>query len=254
MNLNNLYILIFMSIIMGFSIYLSWPFLLIKKLNTTVTKFLISIAIGILIFIVADIFSDVSTVLYSNSSLIGNFYASIIFILSLVLMFLILFLIEGSRFLKRTSLDQFNIKLPLMISTGMGLQNLTEGMILGSSWKMGSVSFSIVILVGFILQNFTEGFPIISPFIDKTGPSNGVIAIFYFIGGFPTIFGSLFGYYFFGKMIVVSIDGAALGAILFIIFPMIRSLVSNRNYANDVASIELGILAGFLMGLLVNLV
>ncbi len=253
MILGNLYFLILFSLIMGFSIYLSWPFLLIKNLNVKISKVLVSLAIGILVFIIADIFSDVSSLIYQSSSIIGNFYISAYFAFFLALMFLILYMIESQRFLKGESDGQWNLRLPLIISIGMGLQNLTEGMILGSSWKIGLISFSIVIIIGFILQNFTEGFPIISPFINRAKPSNGIIALLYFIGGFPTIFGGIFGYFYYGKVAIASIDGAAIGAILFIMMPMFRSLMQNKPDGRDIYLIQFGILLGFLLGLFVNL-
>ena len=55
------------SAIMGLSIFLSLPIVLSKKTGEMRTKLFNAIAIGILIFLVADVFADVAAILYNGS-------------------------------------------------------------------------------------------------------------------------------------------------------------------------------------------
>ena len=58
------------SAIMGLSIYGSYPIVLKKDLKEILSKALIAVAVGIMIFLLADFFSDASQILY-NGSLYG---------------------------------------------------------------------------------------------------------------------------------------------------------------------------------------
>ena len=58
------------SAVMGLSIYLSLPLVMRRGGRGRTTRLLNSAAIGILIFLIGDIFSDVASVLY-NGSLFG---------------------------------------------------------------------------------------------------------------------------------------------------------------------------------------
>ena len=54
------------SAIMGFSIYLSLPIVLSKRMGEMKKKLLLAVAIGILIFLMGDVFSDVTSHLYNG--------------------------------------------------------------------------------------------------------------------------------------------------------------------------------------------
>src|ERR1700733_6275120 len=86
-----------LSAVMGFSIYLSLPLVLRKDSSMNKTKLLNAIAIGILIFLMGDVFSDVSPTLY-NGSLYGygtSAYYDAIFAISLTFGFMLLYFFEN---------------------------------------------------------------------------------------------------------------------------------------------------------------
>jgi zinc transporter, ZIP family len=239
------------STIMGLSIFLSMPIVLRKETGLVTTKLLNAIAIGILIFLIGDIFSDVSQALY-NKSLFGygtSLWPDLAFGLSFAAGFLILFFIET-----RSKSGLTASSLALIIALGMGFQNLTEGLVFGSLGVAAGLSgAALVVLVGFILQNITEGFPIASPFLGRIDGRVQQMFLFFLIGGLPTIFGGLVGYYYNGTILDVCFDGAAIGAILFAILPMLRMLFreTDRRYQRFG---YLGVFLGFLIGFLVNLI
>ena len=146
-------------------------------------------------------------------------------------------------------------KVSLMIAVGMGLQNLTEGLVFGSlSVSIGLLTgVTLVVLIGFILQNITEGFPIAAPFLSSDEKKLGTMALLFFIGGFPTIIGGITGFYYSSTFFNVFFDGLAIGAILYVILPMIKHQLKDIDPLKQRLT-YLGIFAGFFIGFLVNLI
>ena len=239
------------SAIMGLSIFLSMPVVLRKGTGLPMTKLLNAIAIGILIFLIGDVFSDVSPSLY-NGSLYGygsSLWPDLAFALAFVAGFMILFFTEN-----RSRMGLTPSYLALIIALGMGFQNLTEGLVFGSlGVGLGLSGAALVVLVGFILQNITEGFPIASPYLGRTDGKIRQMILLFLVGGLPTIIGGVIGYFYNGSILDVVFDGAAIGAILYAILPMLRMLFRETDrYYQRIGYI--GIFLGFLIGFLVNLI
>ena len=136
---------------------------------------------------------------------------------------------------------------------GIGLQNLTEGLALGSSIRLGLTSLVIPIIIGFTVQNVTEGFPIVAPFLNS---GNRVpfkpLFLALFIGGFPTLIGSALSFYVSSVAFVIAFNSIAIGSILFVTLQMYRinsrtASPASMNYGNA------GIIAGLVLAYLVNL-
>ncbi|MDA4121712.1 MAG: hypothetical protein OK456_00870 [Thaumarchaeota archaeon] len=240
------------SAVMGFSIFLSLPIVLNKRTGEMRTKLFNAIAIGILIFLVADVFADTATVLYSGSSLYGygsSPYYDAVFATFLAAGFLVLFLAEN-RSRKGLSAAQ----LALIIALGIGFQNLTEGLLFGSLGAViGLGGAALVVLVGFIFQNVTEGFPITSPFFGQLDKKTGVIILLLLIGGAPTIIGGAIGFYYSSDVFDMVFDGLAIGAMTYVILPMLKNAFKDMDYAKQ-RMVYLGVFLGFMLGFLVNLI
>ncbi|MGI0068103.1 MAG: UbiA family prenyltransferase [Thermoplasmata archaeon] len=145
----------------------------------------------------------------------------------------------------------------LIIALGIGLQNLTEGLVFGGNWASGSVGVVAVVFVGFFLQNMTEGFPIASPFLGTNARRNVSLMVgLFLLGGIPTIVGGAFGYFWTNSLLLVIFDALAIGAIVYVILPMLR--VAFRPLETRAASLArnrlvyAGILIGFIIGFAVN--
>ncbi len=243
-----LQILIDFSVIMGLSIFLSTP-LLVSKTKTNYSLPLNAVAVGILIFLVGDVFSNASSSLY-NGSLYGygtDPLLDLIFAVSLVAGFLVL-LAVGDR-----SQDAISpARLSLLIAVGIGFQNLTEGLVFGSLGSIiGFTGATLVVLLGFTLQNATEGFPIASPFMGKSdGTALRLILPLFLIGGVPTIIGTIAGYYYNSTVLDMVFDGLAIGGILYVVLPILRNIFRHPNTAT---TMYLAVFMGFMLGFLVNL-
>ncbi len=238
------------SAIMGMSIYLSLPVVLRKQMADAKKKLLLAIAIGILIFLMGDVFSDVTPHLY-NGSLYGygsSVFLVTVFTISLVVGFFLLFIFES-----RSKTGLTPTQLSLLIALGIGLQNLTEGLVFGSlGASLGLTGVTLVVLIGFTFQNVTEGFPIASPFLARSDWKLGVLLAVFMVGGLPTILGGAVGYFYSSTVFDVIFDGLAIGSILYVILPMFKALFKETNLIVQRLSYA-GIFIGFAIGFLVNL-
>jgi zinc transporter, ZIP family len=239
------------SAMMGFSIYLSLPIVMSRRTGDNRRRLLNAVAIGILVFLMGDVFSDAAQTLY-NSSFYG--YGSspsydAVFVVSLTTGFLVMYYF-GSR--SRQGLTPAG--LALIIALGIGFQNLGEGLVFGSlGVTFGLSRVALVVLVGFILQNMTEGFPIASPFLGDTERKTGLMLGLLFVGGIPSVIGGGVGFYYNSPIFGLVFDGLGIGGILYVILPMLHVCMREQDRAKQQLS-YLGIFLGFVIGFLVNLV
>jgi len=242
---------VFFSAVMGFSIFLSLPLLLKSGMGIMRLKLFNAVAIGILVFLIADVFTDAAAYLY-NGSYFGygsSGHYDLVFGSSLAAGFLVLYFLENRS---RKGLSPTG--LALIIALGIGFQNLTEGLLLGSlGATIGIAGAAIVVLVGFIFQNVTEGFPITSPFFGEVQKRTGLVAALLLLGGFPTILGGGIGYFYSSTVLDLLFDGLAIGAMLYVILPMLKNAFNMMDYAKQ-RMVYVGVFIGFIIGFIVNLV
>ncbi|MCI4358534.1 MAG: hypothetical protein L3J95_02470 [Thermoplasmata archaeon] len=242
--------------VMGLSIFLSLPVVYNKRAQGRWATGLNAGAIGILVFLLADIFSNVSPILYPHGYVAVASY-SIAFVTVFLVAFLLLFAVDNVSSRAAGATEGSPRRTALIIALAIGLQNLTEGLVFGANWTAGAVGILAVVFVGFCLQNISEGFPIASPFLASPERRGiGTITGLFLIGGIPTILGGAIGYFWSSELFLVIFDAAAIGAIAYVILPMFRAafrpletkeLSSRRNRI-----VYLGVLVGFVVGFAVN--
>jgi len=257
---------------MGLSIFLSLPIVYSRRAQGRWAIGLNAGAIGILIFLLADVFSDVSPILYSGTSsvYVAGLGYSIAFAIAFLVAFLALYFVDnlprgaprgasaGDPNVPAPPVDSGPRRTALIIALGIGLQNLTEGLVFGANWTAGILGVLAVVFVGFFLQNVTEGFPIASPFLG-TNSKRGLTMMsgLFLVGGLPTLLGGVMGYYGgSNNLLLVIFDALAIGAIAYVILPMLR--VAFRPLESREASIRrnrlvyIGVMVGFVLGFAVN--
>jgi len=145
-------------------------------------------------------------------------------------------------------------RLALLISVGIGLHNLGEGLAIGSAYALGALALGAFLVIGFVIQNTTEGLAIVVPFAQRTA-SPGRLAALGAIAGAPAIIGAWIGGSAYNGSVAALLLGAGVGAILQVIqqlVPTIRDHLGRALYPASVTGIGAGMAILYLTGLLVS--
>jgi zinc transporter, ZIP family len=195
--------LLLLAAIAGFTIFLGLPIAVLQNLSPRKKGFLNAFAIGILVFLIIDVFSHAweSAEEAANDAIAGKSSLSNA-IVSLLAMFgglgigLLGLTWYESRYMKRpVQLDgssegegivtagggggggggtgsQHNLqllqevnayKIAMMIAIGIGAHNFSEGLAIGQSYVSGAIALAVLLIIGFGAHNATEGFGIAGP-------------------------------------------------------------------------------------------
>jgi ZIP family zinc transporter len=242
---------------MGLSIFLALPLVLHRRAQGRFGVLLNAVAIGILIFLLADIYGDVAPLIANpHVTYLTEPGLDAVFLAAVVLPYLALLLLDRP---KADAKEQPPSTTALLIAIAIGFQNLTEGLVFGAAWSAGEIGLLAVIFTGFMLQNITEGFPIAGPFLGRSeAPPVGRIVGLFALGGSPAILGGLIGYFVNSTVLDLIFNGAAIGTILYVILPMMKAAFrASAKTAVGISRMQviyLGILGGFVLGFVVNAV
>ncbi len=243
---------VFLGAIAGFTIYLGLPIGRIQVISDRVRAFLTMTSVGILIFLFYDIFTNAQEPSESKltDALAGKAAASDVALLLAILIAGLAIGLLGlvafeSRFMRVKEAGQpiNTARLAMMIATGLGLHNFSEGLAIGQSAAQGQLALAGLLIVGFGLHNATEGFGIVGP-IAGAKPSWGFLGLAGLIGGGPTFLGTVLGYSVVSPFLSVLFLALAAGAILYVIGELFN--VARRLGFKYMAMS--GLLVGFLLG------
>jgi zinc transporter, ZIP family len=136
--------------------------------------------------------------------------------------------------------------LSLLIATGIGLHNFSEGLAIGQAGATGEISLAIVLIIGFGLHNATEGFGIVAPLSgEPVRPSWRFLLLLGLIGGGPTFVGTLIGQAWVSESLSILFLALAAGSILFVVLEL--AAVNRRMASKHFIAwfVLLGLLLGF---------
>ena len=230
-----------------------YPF--IKRLSQNKYNFFLSLTAGLLIFLGIDALVEANEISVENVA--GAFKGPLLIATAAIVSFLALMYVSGRLVdgagKKRAMQKSFAIA--LMVSIGIGLHNLGEGLAIGGAMVAGSVALSTFLIVGFTLHNTTEGLAIVAP-MAKDKPKIRNLITLGIIAGAPAIAGAWIGG--FVSSPVASIVFLAIGAgAVFQVVVAITRFVSNQSSGGkllagpNVAGLAVGILVMYLTALLV---
>ncbi len=229
--------------IAGSTIFLGLPLGRLKNPSSAVRASLTALATGILIFLLIDVaengFEPVgqATTEHHWSELVGYF---LLFAggLAAGLMSLVYYERWMGRERQKTMLGpgaasaaEFEANwvaglspgkwLALLIATGIGLHNFSEGLAIGQAGATGEIALALVLIIGFGLHNATEGFGIVAP-LSGERPSWKFLALLGLIGGGPTFVGTLIGQAWTSEALSVAFFALAAGSILYVVFQLVK--------------------------------
>ena len=213
---------VLLGTIAGLTIFLGLPLGRLSSMPEKTRTFLSMISAGILLFLFFDIFKQLSEPI--ESALSRKSYGEMAVLLAILiagfglgLLGLILFEQRFMRFKPGSAGGLSAGRLALMIAAGIGLHNFSEGLAIGQSAGSGQIGFATLLLIGFGLHNATEGFGIVGPLVGKDRPSWRFLALLGLIGGGPTFFGTLLGWYLVSPAMSVLFLALAAGALVYIL-------------------------------------
>ncbi|MDE1813409.1 MAG: hypothetical protein KGI05_01970 [Thaumarchaeota archaeon] len=273
--------LLLLGAIAGFTIFLGLPVAALQNLSHKRKGFLNAFALGILVFLIIDVFSHgwdtASTAATNAASGKGSIENAVIDLVALFggiaigLLGLVFYetkfmtksfpqilsvdnIKEGDDHLRRLFHEANAYKLAMMIAVGIGAHNFSEGLAIGQSYVAGEIGLAIILIIGFGAHNTTEGFGIAGPL---TGilkkPNTKFLAKVGLIGGGPTFVGTMLGSLWVSDVAYILFLSMAGGALIYVSMLMYNS--GRRQTTNNVlmVGIFVGLCAGFITDLIVTL-
>ncbi len=230
---------------------LMWlPF--IRKISNQKYIFFLALTVGLLLFLGID--AVVEALEVSSESLAGIFNGPLL-VATTVLVSLFGLYYAGERLTKKSSLTKLAnpYSVALMISIGIGLHNLGEGLAIGAAIGLGQVALSTFLIIGFALHNTTEGIAIAAPIAKEKTFIRKIIGLG-LIAGVPAIFGTWIGsfvYSPFTSIIFLSVGAGAIFQVVIVLSKWLREYDKSFSSTPVVAGIAIGILIMYLTGILV---
>lgn len=283
----NLFQLLLLGAFAGFTIFLGLPLAAIQSVDPKKKGFLNAIAIGILIFLTVDVFShawqsteQTATGALARTASISNAALALLAMFGGIAIGLLGLTWYGTRYMKpsrvqtqinnnataqstssRVSKHELQLlqqvdayRLSMMIATGIGVHNFSEGLAIGQSYASGAIGLAVTLVIGFAAHNTTEGFGIAAPLTGLSKrPSYRFIMMTGLVGGGPTFIGTALGSLWTSTPMYILFLSIAGGALVYVTMTMYNA--GRRQVTNNILMIGLfvGLLAGFITDLLVTL-
>lgn len=227
------------------------PFL--KRLSTGKYMFFLSLTAGLLIFLGIDALVEANEL--AAESVAGAFSAQALIAIVAIISFVALLyasdrLVERGR-AARTAITSATA-VALMISVGIGLHNLGEGLAIGGAMVAGEVALSAFLIVGFTVHNTTEGLAIVAP-LAREKPRILQLAALGFIAGAPAILGAWVGGFVVSPVASIVFLAIGAGAVFQVVYAIFKYTARDSKLTSGpvVAGIAVGMLVMYLTSLLV---
>jgi ZIP family zinc transporter len=254
----------------GLTIFLGLPLARLSRPRPSVMSYLTAASVGVLLFILYDVIRNASeTIDTTLSSDRGRgIWYGVLLAVGLAVGILSLVAFEKVRAWRKQQLPTGpgamvavadaavpsdtrahtreplspTMRLALLIATGIGLHNFSEGLAIGQSGAEGANQLFFLLVIGFGLHNITEGFGISGPLAGQR-PSWRFLGLCGLIGGGPTFVGTLLGEQFVSPALSVLFLALAAGAIIYVIGELQHA--GRRIGSHDIGMV--GLLTGFLL-------
>ena len=284
----NYWQLLLLGAIAGFTIFLGLPLARLQNVSAKRKGFLNAIAIGILVFLIIDVFGhawnsvgDVAQDTFSGKVSLGAGVPTVLALFSGLAIGLLGLVFYESRYMKKSIqqrpgvgeggmvggggggkyphqqqvLQETNAyRLAMMIAIGIGAHNFSEGLAIGQSYVSGAIGLAVILIIGFGAHNATEGFGIAGPLTGLVKkPTIRFLILAGLVGGGPTFIGTVVGSLWTSTITSVFFLSIAGGALIYVSMLMYNS--GRRQTTNEILmlGIFVGLCAGFITDLIVTL-
>lgn len=226
----------------------------LRRAKPTVMQVLLALTVGLLVFLALD--GGMEALQLSGRSG-GAFGGPALVVLGAGLAFLTLTLIDrGLRGRRQQGKARGapGLQLSIMVSVGIGLHNLGEGLAIGSAYAVGELALGAFLVVGFALHNTTEGIAIVAPLADDR-PSPLQLAGLGLLAGGPAVVGAMVGATIINTELSALLLGVGVGAIVQVIVqiaPALRARSGQLLSPASIGGITAGLVTMYLTGLLVT--
>tara|TARA_Y100000590_G_scaffold3116_1_gene4121 strand:- start:632 stop:1792 length:1161 start_codon:yes stop_codon:yes gene_type:complete len=227
-----------------------YPF--IKKLGKNSLNFFLAFTIGLLLFLGIDAVIEAGEI--SNEHLSSVFNGELLIATVVILSFLLLYGI-GEKLIRKTDSSRFSqgIGISFMISIGIGLHNLGEGLAVGAAIALGQVALSKFLIIGFAAHNTTEGLAIAAPLTGTKAKILKMIGLG-LLAGVPAIFGTWIGGFSFSPLftiIFLSIGAGAIFQVILSLFNYMRERAESFSNVTLFIGISLGLVVMYLTSVII---
>src|SRR5947208_14018939 len=134
--------------------------------------------------------------------------------------------IGGSAISSKSGVARRGLALAYLISLGIGLHNLGEGLAVGAAYAVGEIALGAFLIIGFMIHNTTEGIAIVSPISSGKTSLKHIVAVG-LIAGAPTIPGALSGGFSFSNLWASLFLPLAAGAIFQVVYEALRYMAQS---------------------------
>jgi ZIP family zinc transporter len=249
-----------------------FPF--IKRLSANKYNFFLSLTAGLLIFLGIDALVESNEIIAENIA--GAFNGQVLIVMVTIISFLALLyasekliqhaivksatnskspLLVSSSSSASTATQQQMVKpaaIALMISIGIGLHNLGEGLAIGAAVVLGEVALSTFLIVGFTLHNTTEGLAIVAPMAKSGKVMIRKLVAMGLIAGVPAILGAWIGGFLYSPIAAIIFLSIGAGAIFQVVYSIASWMSKDNTAAVDGGRktlLSTSMIAGFVVGM-----
>jgi len=179
-------------------------FPIVRTLPGAGLEFLLSLTIGLLVYLWVDMtlegltFADRSSAIFRSGTLVW---------IPMALTFAALAAMSGS-----SSKEATGARVAVLVALGVGLHNLGEGLAIGAALAHNEISLGAFLVAGFALHNLTEGVGVVAPLARERG-SWVLLAGLALLAGLPAVPGIWAGAFFLSPHWAAIFFGIGAGAV-----------------------------------------
>lgn len=206
-------------------------------------EFFLFLTIGLLVFLGFDALAEA---LETLENVPGIYQGVGLLVIGGLGSFALLTALNNSLASGQDGAKQKPLTLSYMVSGGIGLHNLAEGLAIGAAYALGEITLGTMLVLGFMLHNITEGLAIVAP-IAKSGARISQLVALGAIAGVPTICGAWIGGFLYSPVWALLFLAIGAGAIFQVAWQIMAQMARRRGGLEAVLDFRNagGLMAGF---------